>query len=168
MKILALDLGGNTGFAHNLTGELQAGTWTLATDKEVTAWGKKRETRRRDPRMQRFFKILSSLSAPDIVVFEDVQFQSYTQQVQLWSSYRATMWLAFGPSCLFECVPVTTLKKFATGNGGAGKDWMGAALHRQYPSLWNPRLDDNAIDAIWIYLWATKTFSRLKCQTLPK
>lgn len=160
MKILALDLGTSTGFAHNLTGELQAGTWLLGTDKEISAWGKARETRKRDPRVQRLFKILSSLDRPDIVVFEDVQFASYTKQAQLWPSYRTAVWLAFGPNTVLECVPVKTLKKFATGNGNADKEQMAKALYTQQPELKTAGLNDDAIDAIWIYSWAVQTFRR--------
>lgn len=161
MRILALDLGTNTGFAHNLTGELQAGTWTLATDKEVTAWGKSRATRKRDPRMQRLHKILHEIGRPDIVVFEDVEFSSYTKQTQLWSSFRATVWLSFSSDCVIDCVPVKTLKKWATGDGNADKDKMAAVLYKQQPELKKAGLDDNAVDAIWLYSWAVKTFARL-------
>lgn len=160
MKILALDLGSHAGYAHNLTGELVAGTWHLATDNEVTQWGKRRETRRRDPRIQRFYSLLSSLDRPDIVAFEDVEFASSRKQAHLWASYRTTAWLAFGPSTLFECVPVGTLKKFA-GCGNGDKKYMLDSLRKLHPKLWKPTYDDNAIDAIWIFLWAMKTFGRL-------
>lgn len=162
MRILALDLGTNTGIAHNLNGGLEASTVTLATDTEVTQWGKKRLTRRCDPRMQRLYKILSAFPIPDIVVFEDVQFLSYTKQTQLWASFRATAWLALGNKCYIECVDVTTLKKFATGHGGATKEQMAAALYRQQPELKKAGLDDNAIDAIWLFSWAMKNLSRME------
>jgi Holliday junction resolvasome RuvABC endonuclease subunit len=162
VKILALDLGTNIGVAHNFNGDLEATTHTLATDREITEWGKKRITRRCDPRMARLHKILSDFPTPDIVVFEDVEFSSYTKQTQLWASFRTTVWLAFGPKCQIECVPVTTLKKFATGHGGATKEQMAAALFRQQPELKDAGLDDNAIDAIWLFSWAAQNLSRMK------
>lgn len=164
MKILALDLGTHTGVAHNFNGELEATTYTLATAKEITAWGKKRMTRRCDPRMQRLYKILSEFPTPDIVVFEDVEFSSHTKQTQLWASFRATAWLALGNKCYIECVPVQTLKMFALGYGGplADKDAMAAALYRQQPELKKMKLDDNAVDAIWLFSWAVQNLSRMK------
>lgn len=162
MRILALDLGTNTGFAHNFNGDLEAGTWELATDKEIAAWGKNRLRRRCDPRMQRLSNILVELPKPDIVVFEDVEFSTYTGQTQLWASYRATVWLALGNKCYLECVPVKTLKKFATNNGSADKAQMAAALYRQQPELKTAGLDDNAVDAIWLYSWAVQNLSRMK------
>jgi hypothetical protein len=178
MKILALDLATNTGFAHNLEDELSLGTWKLATDSEIRIWGQNRMTRRNDPRVSRLFNILSKLPTPiDAVVMEDVQFMTYTQQCQLWSSLRAAVWLAFDPS-VCECVPVKTLKQFATGSGAATKEAMVRAVIRSNPTrfasgnnghddrFWDRRtvseLDDNAADAYHIFRWAEQNLSRRK------
>lgn len=170
MKILALDLGTSTGFCHNLFSRglledadtVEAGAWQLATAKEIAAWGKTRITRRRDPRVERLHNLLSKLPAPDVVCYEDVQFASYTKQVQLWSSFRAAVWLAFPANAFIECVPVGTLKKFATGSGAADKDAMAAALYREYPELKSRKLNSDAVDAIWLFNWAVKNLSRMK------
>jgi len=162
VNILALDLGTNTGYAHGLNGVLQAGTWQLATAAEIKAWGKNRLRRRCDPRMQRLSNLLVELPKPDIVVFEDVEFSTSTGQTQLWASYRATVWLSLGTRCHMECVPVSTLKKFATGSGSADKPAMAAALFKQQPELKTAGLDDNAIDAIWLYSWAVQNLGRMK------
>jgi hypothetical protein len=165
LKILAVDLGTHCGLAHNITptGAVTAWTEHLATASEVTTWGRTRMTRRNDPRISRLAKLLSCGPTPDVVVFEDVQFQSYTLQCQLWSSLRAAIWLTLGKSCIVECVPVATLKKFATGHGGATKEMMEAALRRTSPELFNQKqtLDDNAIDAIWILKWAEHNLARI-------
>lgn len=152
--MLALDLGTITGVAHNLYGEPRAESWPLATDKEVNIWGKARLTRRCDPRIFRLWNKLLSLSGkPDLVLFEDIQFSSTTYQCQLWSSFRTTVWLAFGLGTVFDCVPVGTLKKFATGHGGATKPMMEAALRKT--GRWAvDNLDDNAVDAAWLFEWA--------------
>jgi Holliday junction resolvasome RuvABC endonuclease subunit len=160
MKILALDLGTKTGIATNLGGEVSAYTKTWATGAEVTAWGKQRQTRRRDPRVVRFYEFLCSLERPDVVVFEDVEFSSYCKQTQMWSSLRTAVWLAFATQVTIECVPVTTLKKFATGSGNADKKGMEKHLFLQYPKWKNAKLDDNAIDALWIFYWAAHNLSR--------
>lgn len=164
MKILALDLGTNLGIAHNLnpSGELVAETRVLASAKEITAWGKSRMTRRCDPRALRMQELLLSFPPADVVVFEDVEFSTYTKQTQLWATWRTILWISFGrSSSVIECVPVTTLKRFATGSGAADKDQMAAALYRQSPELLNNSLDDNAVDAIFLWKWANHNLARM-------
>lgn len=164
MNILALDLGSTTGFAYG-TGQcpiIDSRTW--ATDAELKAMRLCRLDRRGDIRVIRFFDWLTSLHNEckfDAVVFEDVKFVRSQAQAHLWASFRTTVWLAF-PSTHIECVDVGTLKKFATGHGGADKALMSAALHRGYSSLWNSRLDDNAIDAVWLWVWAKQNLGRAK------
>lgn len=161
-KILAVDIGTHTGIAHNLAGPLIAETWTLAKDSEVAAWGKQRLTRRKDPRMERFSTRLASLPArPDIVIFEDVQFSSYTLQCQMWASFRTVLWLAF-PGVFFECVPVTKLKLFATGSGAATKQDMKDAYEKKFPKFPVSCLGFDAIDALWLHVWATTRLAQVK------
>jgi Holliday junction resolvasome RuvABC endonuclease subunit len=163
VKILAIDLGTHTGVACNFDlWTPREMTWDLATPKEVTAWGKQRLTRRCDPRITRFKVFLQALPvSPDLVVFEDVEFSTYTKQTQLWSSFRTVIWVVFGGRAVIDCVPVTTLKKFATGSGNADKAMMRYAMFKHYPDT-DPNLDNNAIDALWILKWAEKNLSRLK------
>ena len=165
-KILALDLGTKTGYCYgDSISTLKVGTWKLATAKEVTQWGKERLTRRCDPRCARLWHELDRLPKPDIVVFEDVEFASYTKQVQLWASLRAAVWLSYGgfsgcgySGVLLECVPVGTLKKFATGAGNANKNGMERAATRL--GLEVSGLDDNAVDALHLWRWAERNLSR--------
>lgn len=168
MRILALDLGTSTGYCYGDSERpdvLDAGTWKLATPREVTAWGKSRLTRRCDPRVARLAGYVRKFPLAELVVFEDVQFASSTYQVQLWASLRAALWLDYPPGTNFECVPVSTLKKFATGSGGADKGLMRYSLQTNsgFDKVFPVQADwdDNAIDAIWIWLWARKQFSRL-------
>jgi Holliday junction resolvasome RuvABC endonuclease subunit len=158
-KILALDLGTKTGVAMNYGLLPGAQTLQLATAKEVAAWGKERLTRRCDPRISRLFNQLILVERPEIVVFEDVEFSTYTKQTQLWSAFRTAVWLAFAGDCI-ECVPVTTLKKFATGSGAADKEAMRRAMFTQFPQT-RPDLDDNAIDALWVLKWAEHNLGRI-------
>ncbi len=162
-NILALDLGNKTGVAWNFGPWPGATTKTLATDKEIKEWTRTRLVRRCDPRIERLYRFVQEKSeCARLVVFEDVEFSTYTKQTQLWSSFRTAVWLAcFSRNVCLECVPVTTLKKFATGYGGADKAAMKRALFTQYPET-RPDLDDNAIDAIWILKWAEKNLSRMK------
>jgi hypothetical protein len=59
---------------------------------------------------------------------------------------------------------VSALKKFATGYGGAKKDEMKRSLLCRHPEIDIQGMDDNAIDAIWIYLWASTNLARLPQQ----
>lgn len=169
--ILALDLGTKTGYCYGCDlRNQQRGTWNLATAKEVRDWGKERLTRRCDPRVARLWHELDSLPRPDIVVFEDVEFASYTKQVQLWASLRAAVWLSYGgfsgcgfSGVLVECVPVATLKKFATGAGNANKNGMERAATRLGINV--KGLDDNAIDALHLWRWAERNLSRWQDKT---
>lgn len=174
MNILGLDLGTTTGYAFNNGNNYECGSILLATADEIKLWGKDRSRRRCDPRVLRLHTrlvILQDKHKFDRVVFEDVQFGSFTAQVQLWSSFRTAVWLSF-PSNTIECVPVQTLKLFATGHGGATKDGMAASLVRQHSPKFRQRgrsviygsddkvLDDNAVDAVWLHMWAKTNLSR--------
>lgn len=160
ISILAIDIGTSCGYAHNWGGKFEAGAWTLASDTEVKKWGKVRLTRRNDPRARRLCDHISELGVFDVIVFEDVEFQTYRKQVQLWSSLRCSLWLC-GLATHFECVSVTSLKKFATGAGNADKAAMSKSLKRRHPKLWTPDLGDDAVDAIWLWLWAKENLARM-------
>lgn len=163
MNCLALDLGTSTGYAFNNGDHFEYGTWLLASDKEVTTWGKDRYRRRCDPRVLRLHATLVMLQDKynfAHVVFEDVQFGSTTYQTQLWASFRAAVWLVI-PAARIECVPVGTLKKFATGHGGATKEMMAAALARKHPEIHlTDASTDDTVDAIWLWQWAKINLNR--------
>jgi Holliday junction resolvasome RuvABC endonuclease subunit len=166
MLVLGLDLGTKTGYAigsnrissegTGLYGPL-VGTWKL---KEPTAKQKRaRLPRRCDPRIDEFYDHLCSLTLPDLVVFEDVQFASTQCQAHLWASFRTVVWMAYGRgiNVIIECVPVGTLKKFATGHGNATKGMMTAAYQALGFSTFG--LDDNAIDAFFLWKWGIEKFN---------
>ena len=161
MNILALDLGTKTGWCEVNNGEEMLGTWKLATKEEVTQWGKERLTRRCDPRARRLYELVCGMFLrqkkfrPNAVVFEDVEFSTFTLQTQLWSALRAAVWIAVPPGTLIECVGVSALKKFATGHGGATKEMMMRAAPNSLRGH-----DDNAIDAWHLAQWAKRNLSR--------
>lgn len=184
MKILGLDLATSTGYAFNdIENRFHCGSWLLATEAELKAARKQRLNRRLDPRVTKLFQLTQSLHTQysfDVIVFEDVQFSSYTLQCQLWASLRAAVWLA--PASpkqpIFETVPVQTLKKFATGHGGATKEVMVKALIKTDPhftknedptcAYWHPdshtsiRVNDDTVDAVWLWKWAKQYLGRMK------
>jgi Holliday junction resolvasome RuvABC endonuclease subunit len=175
LKVLALDLGTQTGFCYNLNQYTEhvwvefAGTKTWATAKEITLFRKQRMDRRLDPRIWHFHKWLSHLlheNKFDIVVFEDVQFSSTVLACQLWASLRSVVWVNCEDThTLTECVNVKTLKKWATGDGNATKETMAAFALKSGYEL--PTLDDNGIDAFWLWRWAHEKLKRYE-RTIPE
>lgn len=171
MNILALDIGTKTGWAFGDLENFTCGTEVLATAKEITAWREQRIDRRCDPRILRMAAFIRATPIADWIVFEDVEFSSFTKQTQLWASLRAAVWAAQKP-VQFECVPVTTLKKFATSHGGADKAMMMGAVARYYPKrfkfdggklfdLWTKTyLTDDAADAIHLLRWGHQMLAR--------
>jgi Holliday junction resolvasome RuvABC endonuclease subunit len=182
MNTLALDLGTHTGYSYNDGDDFYCGTWKLATPAQIKEQRKKRLDRRGDCRIHGLYGAISMVLKThriNAVVFEDVQFSSSTMQTQLWASLRAAVWLA-SAGIFVECVPVGTLKKFA-GHGAASKEQMGTFLTQRdnrffldrerkvyfrnfgregltsYP--WTP-IDDNAVDAVWLWHWAKANLGR--------
>ena len=170
MKILALDLGTKTGYAVGDPSGILAGTWTLMSPKVVTLQAKVRGDRRLDGRVPNLFDAIIKIPALDWIVFEDVLFASTTLQAHLWASLRAAVWLAaYQRNIKVECVNTSTLKKFATGHGGATKEMMAAWLVKSHPETFrfydgavrkvdnDLIIDDNGIDAAHLLFWARKT-----------
>lgn len=169
MRILGIDLGTKTGFALSSNGVLsKCGTWVLSSPKEISYARRLRLDRRADPRFLRLHDNLLNIhliSSIDYVVFEDVQFAVSVMQAQLWSSLRAAVWMLTRHGVQVDCVPVGTLKKFATGSGSADKAAMATALVKRDPRFSNvggvvrdsktkETLTDDAVDAIWLTRWA--------------
>lgn len=169
MRILALDLGTDTGVAYNDKTGFHYEAWKLATNKEITAWGIQR--RHRDPRISRLYGRVKKMCEDfdlQTVVFENVQFGRFLYQTQLWAGFRAAVWLAAPERVRMVSVPVTTLKKFASGRGNATKEEMMAAVARWKPDTFQWRdgeltdqqngqlLTDDMADAILLHLWAQK------------
>ena len=161
--ILALDLGTKTGMSfRSVDGVFSGTTWKLATDKQLRTariGGLDRAGDVRIPELKR--KISESLDNLSVghtervlIVFEDVQFLSSQMQSQLWASFRTVVWMAAQERQLDTLpVPVGTLKKFATGHGGATKEMMAAALSKVEPQF-STDWDDNQVDARWLRRYA--------------
>jgi len=179
MNILSLDLGTTTGWAFRRDGKLRAGSILLATEKALAIQRKVRGDRRGDARIQALWEFMEdteeSVGAFDALVFEDVRFIRSTAQGQLWPSLRTVVWLyGYMHERVVECLDTGKLKIFATGYGAATKEMMAAALAKGYPELVTVRtkgtvltlidtdtiLDDNAVDATHLLLWAEKILKK--------
>jgi Holliday junction resolvasome RuvABC endonuclease subunit len=171
VNILALDLGSKTGWALSCAGAITAGTWTLATPKEIKDAANNRLNRRCDPRFLRLLHELDCVTAAhklDWCVFEDVEFCKSRMQAHLWSAFRSAAWSLARDGVKLDCLATGKLKSFATGNGGADKSMMARALTLDprysldkvgvYDNLRKVKLDDNAIDALHLLRWAMTTF----------
>lgn len=174
MNILALDLGSSTGWALSRDGEVSAGTWELATAKNLKWQKKLRMDRRLDIRVANLVNKLLELHLAqpiDWVFFEDVRFGKSLAQVQLWSAFRGAIWtFAHLKGIQIDCLDTGKLKKWATGSGSADKPVMAAALITKQPGQYSAQkglvkdqktgtlLDDNAVDAIHLLNWALTIF----------
>lgn len=178
MNLLAIDLGTHTGYCYNDGNDFYCGTWNLMTPREIALQRLARIDRRNDARITALFgaiQLIRSQHKFDAVIFEDVQFSTYTMQTQLWASLRAALWLACR-DVFTDCVPTGTLKKFA-GHGAANKETMGLFLcraDRRFCRIGktNPKfffrltedqlqpVDDNAVDAVWLWKWGQQNLGR--------
>lgn len=140
MTILALDLGTTTGWALSAGGIIMSGTWNL-------------EPSRYDGGGMRFVKFKSRLNeihaanAVEHVGFEEVRRHAGTDAAHVYGGLMAvlTEWCeSHAPKIPYEGIPVGTIKKFATGNGRAGKPLMIAAAR----SWGFEPTDDNEADAL--------------------
>lgn len=181
MNILALDLGTSTGFAYNVDDTFHCGTKLLATKQQLAEQKRLRFERRMDRRVMELFRWVRMVAEGnhiELIVFEDVLFSSTTYQTQLWASLRAAVWLACPANVGTDCIAVGSLKKFA-GHGGATKEMMACFLARaddrffigkekklamyfRNTSTTSVLINDDAVDAVWIWKWATENLSRLR------
>lgn len=142
-RILAIDPGGRCGWAHS-SGE--HGVWQLT--------GPASEHRgRRLIRMEAKLGELKDRLVVDRVVFEASPQVTRGQAARLVHGQYVGMILKFAASldAPFAEVNVSTLKKFATGNGHAEKHEMIRALQVR---LGIDVTDDNEADAIWLLKFA--------------
>lgn len=180
MKTLTLDLGTHVGWAIWEDHLVESGTCHLATDDELDTQRKEGTERTLDLRFIRLLKLLNDRFALGVrrVVFEDVTFSGSPMQNQLWAGLRSAIWAAAPPAGVaICCVPVTTLKVFATGNTRADKLLMAQALATAQPHEFSLKedgicigkdgrlADDNEVDAIWL-AYFTAAVDRGECDFL--
>ena len=162
MNILALDLGTKTGWALNGADGVVTGTETLGTREDIRAAHVSRLDRRCDPRIPKLHQFLLTQIQNykiNLLVFEDVLFASTRMQAHLWASLRAAAWIAGSiTGCQIDCLNTVALKKYASGHASATKETMAAALKKIAPGLDFSMLDDNMIDAIWLWRWAGEQY----------
>lgn len=159
MKILALDLGTQLGWARqDEFGSIFSDTLVLAGAGDLKFAKKMRMDRRLDIRVGALTDWLWERTKHDWIVFEDVKFASSQAQAHLWASFRGVVWAyAHRTGTQIECLDTSKLKLWTTGHGGADK----AAMRTAAVSRWQNRvrlgMDDNAVDALCLLMWARET-----------
>lgn len=149
-RVMGIDLGTKMGWSVWDGSQARFGTQVLLSDEGITAMRKTGVHRDQDPRaltMREFLLDKISRHRIELIVFEDVEFGRTLGQVQLWSTFRGVLW-TLGIRCVG--VPVSTLKKYATGFGSAKKERMIAAAWKNRLGLkMSPegKIDDNSMDA---------------------
>ncbi len=155
MKLLALDLATHTGYAFESdAGILHFGTWDFSP-------------KRSDSSGMRFVRFESELNCLwevypfTQVYFEEVGFAKTTQAAQVWGGFAAVLmaWCE-KRKVRYQGVPVSTLKKHATGKGNADKAKMVAAAEAQG---WKVG-DDNQADACWLLDFGKRELNMRKAQ----
>ena len=141
--LLAIDLGGTTGWAMWQNGVVTSGSLPL------TKSGNKRFE---GPGMKfiRFKRWLKSLPRPSIIAFEKVHRHRGVAAAHAYGGYLSHL-TAFcdgqDPQIPYEGIGVGTIKKRATGNGSASKDMMVDACCGKLGIIAE---DDNEADACWL------------------
>lgn len=140
--LLAIDLGGKTGWAMWCDGEITSGTIDMT---------KKRGARFEGPGMKfvRFSRWLKTVPLPDLISFEEVRRHRGVAAAHAYGGYLSHL-TAFCDvrEIPYEGFPVGAIKKRATGNGSASKEMMIDSCSK----LGIDPGDDNEADALWILL----------------
>jgi len=139
--ILSLDLGTKTGWCINDPSGPSGGTWDLTPGRYDS----------RSMRFVRFRQRLNELAGAycvERVVFEEVRRHLGTQAAHVYGGFFAVLseWCD-GRELPYVGVPVSKIKKYATGKGNAPKSAMIAACRER---LGVDPADDNEADARWL------------------
>lgn len=141
--LLALDLGGTTGWAKWENGVVTSGstTMTKAKSKQFDGPGMK---------FVRFNRFLAGFPRPDYLSFEEVRRHLGVDAAHAYGGYLSHV-TAYCDShetpIPYEGTAVGAIKKRATGNGAATKEMMIEACRTR---LGIQPCDDNEADALWL------------------
>jgi len=148
MKILAVDMATKSGWAINTNAGIISGTENM----------KKKTTESRGMvfiRFEAWLEEMIKLHKPKLVVYERPHARGRAANEVLNGMLAFLVKLCETHSIDYSDCPSTTLKKFATGRGSAGKPEMIAMCK----SLYNiAPIDDNEADALHLLHWAKQEF----------
>lgn len=147
MRILALDLGTNSGWAFRLDdGSIKSGTVCFDYDRRIEGGGI------RYLRFSAWLEEMCSVNNFDYIVFEEVRRHTATGAAHVYGGFLANLqrYCDCNNQMPYTSLPVKTIKHFVTGKGNASKDEVIQAVKERgfFPK------DDNEADAIAILLCA--------------
>lgn len=150
MRILGIDPGTSCGFAVLEDGKrVASGVWDLSP-KRFEGGGM---------RYLRFERLFSeALPGVQLVAFEEVRHHAGTTAAHVYGGIVAVLQTVCEKDALkYYAIPVATVKKTATGKGGAGKPAMVEAANKKW-LLGLTEADDDEADALWIAQTAHEQF----------
>jgi len=156
-KILALDLGTKTGWAHSCG---VSGTWDLSVKRDESGG-------MRLIRLRTKLKAIFQEEGIDLIVFEAVRNAAPGMQgamvvmaemqgvVKAWGETAKLR----GKQIEYRGYSPGEIKKHATGKGNSGKPAMREAAMKEWgPTVVRKGTDDNEIDAMWLLDLAKKEY----------
>lgn len=151
MNILALDLGTKTGWA-TLTGKhINSGEMEFKSDR-FEGGGM------RYLKFKHWLSQLHTMGQFELVMFEEVRNHAGVTAAHVYGGFLAhlTAWCE-AEKIAYKGVPVATIKKHATGKGGAGKPAMISAMIRKGHVTLSADADNEA-DALAILYYSKELF----------
>lgn len=105
---------------------------------------------------RQWFRLMIERCRPDIVIYEQEHHRGGFATELLIGMTTRIMEICDEMGIDYRPIHSSTLKKFATGSGGAGKKVMLALARKK----WGDIIDDNEADAHWILEWAKEEFEK--------
>lgn len=141
LKILALDVATKTGWAVDGT----SGTWDFKPRKGESVG-------MRIVRLKAAVREMIKLNEIDLVVYERAAGVHKNSIIVESEMIGALVCFLLEEKINYTCYSAKEIKKYATGNGNAGKLLMIKAANEKLGYTGN---DDNEADALWLYQLAT-------------
>lgn len=141
LKILALDVATKTGWAVDGT----SGTWDFKPRKGESVG-------MRTVRLKAAVREMIKLNEIDLVVYERAAGVHKNSIIVESEMIGALVCFLLEEKINYTCYSAKEIKKYATGNGNAGKLLMIKAANEKLGYTGN---DDNEADALWLYQLAT-------------
>ena len=140
-RVLALDLGTQLGWALLEGSSLSSGEVCLAP----------RRNEGPGMRLVRFRKFLDEIGDVDALYYESVNRHIGTQAAHVYGSLEGRLqeWCEDRKIAEYCGIPVTKIKKHATGKGNADKHAMIDAAKERWPDQQIGEREDNRADALW-------------------
>jgi len=145
--IIGIDLGTSTGWAANTNGVPSYGCEKLRKSGRMESPGM---------RPIRFRALLTKLiekfgDDKTLFIFEEVRAHKGSDAAHVYGELRGVLYEFCDVNGFqYTSLPVSEIKKFATGRGNASKEMMIEAANKAWPSIGLVQKDDDIADALWV------------------